>query len=83
MRFSVQVLCCEVFKFLCKDLMDFVIRSAKSLSLGMAKAPQNNSRTTKSLSLGMPRKASPLSSSSIGIFTHHMICVLLGASSMI
>ena len=34
----------------------------------------------------MPRKASPLSSSSIGnftwsyIFIHHMICVLLGAS---
>ena len=37
----------------------------------------------------MPRKASPLSSSSIGnftwsyIFIHHMICVLLGASCMI
>ena len=44
------------------------------------------SRITKSLSLGMPRKASPLSSSSIGNFTWsyificHMICVLLGAS---
>ena len=37
----------------------------------------------------MPRKASPLSSSSIGnftwcyIFIHHMICVLLGASCII
>ena len=46
-------------------------------------------RSGKSLSLGMPRKASPLSSSSIGnftwsyIFIHHMICVLLGASCMI
>ena len=35
MRFSV-----EVFKFLGKDLMDFGIRSGKSLSLGMPEAPQ-------------------------------------------
>ena len=42
MRFSVEVLCCEVFKFLGKDLMDFGIRSGKSLSLGMPKAPQGN-----------------------------------------
>ena len=42
MRFSVEVLCCEVFKFLGKDLMDFEIRSGKSLSLGMPKAPQGN-----------------------------------------
>ena len=40
MRFSVEVLCCEVFKFLGKDLMDFGIKSGKSLSLGMPKAPQ-------------------------------------------
>ena len=40
MRFSVEVLCCEVFKFLGKDLMDFGIRSGKSLRLGMPKAPQ-------------------------------------------
>ena len=40
MRFSVEVLCCEVFKFLGKDLMDFGIRSGKSLSLGIPKAPQ-------------------------------------------
>ena len=40
MRFSVEVLCCEVFKFLGKDLMDFGIRSGKSLSLGMPKEPQ-------------------------------------------
>ena len=32
MRFSVEVLCCEVSKFLGKDLMDFGIRSGKSLS---------------------------------------------------
>ena len=39
MRFSVEVLCCEVFKFLGKDLMNFGIRSGKSLSLGMRKTP--------------------------------------------
>ena len=42
MIFSIEVLCCEVFKFLGKDLMDFGIRSGKSLSLGMPKAPQGN-----------------------------------------
>ena len=62
-------MCCEVFKFWVKDLMDYGTRSGKSLSLGIPKAPQYNSRTSKSLSLGMPRKASPLSSSSIGNFT--------------
>ena len=40
MIFSVEVLCCEAFKFLGKDLMDFGIRSGKSLSLGIPKAPQ-------------------------------------------
>ena len=40
MRFSIEVLCCEVFKFLGKDLMDFGIRSGKRLSLGIPKAPQ-------------------------------------------
>ena len=40
MRFSVEVLCSEVFKFLGKDVMDFGIRSGKSLSLGIPKAPQ-------------------------------------------
>ena len=40
MRFSVEVLCCEVFKFLGKDLMDFGIRSGKSLRFGMPKEPQ-------------------------------------------
>ena len=42
MRFSVEVLYCEVFKFLGKDLMDFGIKSGKSLRLGMTKAPQGN-----------------------------------------
>ena len=41
-RFSVEVLCWEVFMFLGKDLMDFGISSGKSLSLGMPKAPQGN-----------------------------------------
>ena len=40
MRFPVEVLCCEVFKFWGKDLIDFRIRSGKSLILGMTKAPQ-------------------------------------------
>ena len=42
LRFSVEVLCCDVFKFLGNDLMDFGIRSCKSLSLGIPKAPQGN-----------------------------------------
>ena len=44
MRFfvEVEVLCCEVFMFLGKDLMDFGIRSGKILSLGNTKAPQGN-----------------------------------------
>ena len=46
--------------------MDYGTRSGKSLSLGMPMAPQDNLRTPKSQSLGMPRKASPLSSTSIG-----------------
>ena len=40
MRFSIEVLCSEVFKFLGKDLMDFGIRSGKSLGLWMPKEPQ-------------------------------------------
>ena len=75
------------FQVLGKDLMDYGIRSGKSLRLGMPKAPQGYIQgRLKRLSLGMPRKASPLSSSLIGnftwsyIFIHHMICVLLGAS---
>ena len=32
-------LCCEVFMFLGKDLMVYGVRSGKSLSLGMTKAP--------------------------------------------
>ena len=34
------VLCCEVFMFFGKDLIDYGIRSGKSLSLRMPKAPQ-------------------------------------------
>ena len=49
MRVFVEVLCCEVFKFLGKDLMDFGIRSGKSLSLGMPKAPQGNIQVDPSI----------------------------------
>ena len=44
------------------------IRSDKTLSLGMPKAPQCNIRgRSKQLSLGMPRKASPLSSPTLSV----------------
>ena len=88
-RFSTLSFVLWSFQVLGKDLMDYGTRSGKSLSLGMPMAPQGNPRTPKSQSLGMPRKASPLSSTSIGnftwsyIFIHHMICVLLGASCII
>ena len=41
MRFSVE-LCVVKFQVLGKDLMDYGIRSGKSLSLEMTKAPQGN-----------------------------------------
>ena len=41
MRFSVEF-CVVKFSSFGKDLMDFGIRSGKSLSLGMIKAPQDN-----------------------------------------
>ena len=44
------------------------IRSDKTLSLGMPKAPQGNIQgRLKRLSLGMPRKASPLSSPTLSV----------------
>jgi hypothetical protein len=44
------------------------IRSGKTLSLGMPKAPQGNIQgRLKRLSLGIPRKASPLSSSTLSV----------------
>ena len=52
------------FQVLGKDSMDYGIRSGKSLSLGIPKAPQGNIQgIPKQLSLGMPRMASPLLSS--------------------
>ena len=41
MRFSVEF-CVVKFQVLGKDLMDYGIRSGKSLRLGMPKAPQGN-----------------------------------------
>ena len=44
------------------------IRSGKTLSLGMPKAPQGNIQgINKKLNLGMPRKASPLSSPTLSV----------------
>ena len=59
MRFSVEVLCCEVFKFLGKDLMDFGIRSGKSLSLGMTKAPQGKFKDNQKPKLGYASEGIP------------------------
>ena len=41
-EFCVEVLCGWSFQVLGKDLMDYGIRSGKSLRLGMRKAPQGN-----------------------------------------
>ena len=41
MRFSVEF-CVVKFQVLGKDLLDFGIRSGKSIILGMPKAPQGN-----------------------------------------
>ena len=47
------------------------IKSDKTLSLGMPKAPQGNIQgRSKQLSLGMPRKASPLSSPTLSENRH-------------
>ena len=64
------------------------IRSDKNLSLGCPRYPQGNIQGRfKRLSLGMPRKTSPLSSSTLSvyltwsyIFIRHIIWVLLGES---
>ena len=45
-----------------------IIRSEKTLSLGIPKAPQGNIQgRSKQLSLGMPRKASPISSPTLSV----------------
>ena len=85
--FLFWVLCCEVFKFWVNSFDGLWNKEWQEPNLGDSQGtPRYNSRTPKSLSLGMPRKATPLSSSSISnftcsyIFIRHMICVLLGAS---
>ena len=52
MRFSVEVLCCEVFKFLGKDLMNFGISSGKSLSLGFPRHPKVKFKDNQKPKLG-------------------------------
>ena len=63
------------------------IRSDKTLSLGIPKAPQGNSRKIQATKLGDGPEGNPSFVSNIirnltwsYIFIHHMICVLLGAS---
>ena len=70
--------------------MDKEIRSGKSSSLGMPKAPQAKFKDTKKPKLGDAPGRHPLFRlQSIGnitwsyIFIHHMICVLLGASCIL
>jgi hypothetical protein len=61
-RFLLSFVCWS-FQVLGETTMDKGIRSGKSLSLGMPKAPQGNIQgRLKRLSLGMPRMASRLSS---------------------
>ena len=88
-EFSVEVLCGWSVRWSRRSRCEKK-EERQELKLGDARGtPSKYSRRLKRLSLGMPRKASPLSSSSIGnftwgyIFIHHMICVLLGASCMI
>jgi hypothetical protein len=62
MKFLLSFVCWS-FQVLGEITMDEGIRSGKTLSLGMPKAPQGNIQgRPKRLSLGMPRMASPLSS---------------------
>jgi hypothetical protein len=77
-RFLLSFVCWS-FQVLGEITMDEGIRSGKTLSLGMPKAPQGNIQgRPKHLSLGMPRMASPLSSTIHRyvtwsyIFIHHM-----------
>ena len=66
-RFLLSFVCWS-FQVLGIITMDEGIRRGKSLRLGMPKAPQGNILgRIMHLSLGMPRKASPLSSQSIGM----------------
>jgi hypothetical protein len=88
-RFLLSFVCWS-FQVLGDITIDEGIRSGKTLSLGMPKAPQGNIQgIPKRLSLVMPRMASPLSSTIhryvtwSNIFIHHMIWVLLGASCAI
>ena len=52
MKFFVEVLCCEVFKFLGKDLMDFGTRSGKRLSLGCPRDPKLKFKDNQKPKLG-------------------------------
>ena len=51
-RFSVELLCCEVFKSLGKDLIDFGIRNDKSLCLGMPRHPKVKFKDNQNPKLG-------------------------------
>ena len=69
MRFSVEF-CVVKFSGFWVRFDGFGNKDWQEPKLGGAQGtPRQYSRTAKSLSLGMPRKASPLSSSSIGNFT--------------
>jgi hypothetical protein len=89
MKFLLSFVCWS-FQVLGEITIDKGIRSGKTLSLGIPKAPQGNIQgRPKRLSLGMPWMASPLSCTIYQkltwsyIFIHHMIWVLLGASCAI
>ena len=88
--FLFWVLCCEVFKFWVNSFDGLWNKEWQEPKLGNSHGtPKIIQGHQKVKALGCPRKASPLSSTSIGnllgaifLFTN-IICVLLGASCMI
>ena len=79
-EFSVEVLCGWSVRWLRRSRCEKK-EERQELKLGDARGtPSKYSRRLKRLSLGMPRKASPLSSTSIGMFLDwfvHAICAIL------
>ena len=71
MRFSVEF-CVVKFQVLGKDLMDYGIRSGKSLSSGMPKAPQGNIQ-------GQPRSYAWVCPRKHPLFRLRSLVTLLGA----
>ena len=65
-EFSVEF-CVVKFSVLGKDLMDYGVRSGKSLSLGIPKAPQDIFKDTKKPKLGYAPEGIPSFASNLSI----------------